>query len=177
MFQIFSKILQTSIFPDLWKNAIISPVFKKGKADKENYRPVSLLPLISKIFERIVFIRLYDHYNKIFDKSQFGFRKKRSTIQHLLNLLNETYKGIENGDEIEVIFTNFSKAFDRVDHGILLRKLFSTVVRGKFLKLIKSYLTNRYQILRINGKESSREKVTSGVPQGSIRAPFFSGFC
>ena len=124
-FQIFTKILQTSIFPDSWKNAIISPVFKIGKtADIENYRPVSLLSLPSKIFERIVFIRLYDHYNKIFNKSQFGCRENRSTMHHLLNFLYETYKGIGKGEEIEIIFTDFSKAFDRVDHGILYENCF-----------------------------------------------------
>ena len=158
----------------MWKHAIISPAFKKGKkADIENYRPVSLLSLPSKIFEKIVFIRLYDHYNKIFNTSQFRFPKNRSIIQQLLTFLNETNRGIENGDEIEIIFTDFSKAFDRDEPGILLRKLFSTVVRGKNLKRIKSYLPNRHQIVRINGKESSRENVTSGVPHGSILSPLF----
>ena len=149
---------------------------KDDKNDIEIYRPVSLLSVILKILERIIFKQLYEHFEKIFHKAQYGFRKNRSTIVQLLTFLQLVYNGHENGDSIKTVFTDYSKAFDRVDHGILLRKLFEQGVRDKSLKLIKSYLTERSQVVRVNGEISNSEKVTNGVPQGSILDPCFSWF-
>ena len=146
---------------------------KDDKSDIENYRPVSPLSVISKILERIIFKRLYEHFEKIFHKAQYGFRKNRSTIVQLLKFLQLVYNGHENGDSIETVFTDYSKAFDRVDHGISLRKLFEQGVRDKNLKLIKSYLKERFQVVRVNGEISNSEKVTSGVSQGSNLGPLF----
>ena len=105
IYQIFRKSSQTCIFPACWKKAIISPLHKKDdKSDIENYNTVSLLSVISKILERIIFKRLYEHFEKIFHKAQYGYRKKRSTIVQLLTFLQLVYNGHENGDSIETVF-------------------------------------------------------------------------
>ena len=110
--QLFRKILQTTIFPNDWTQTIISPLFKKGdKCHVTNYRSVSLLSIASKILERIIFRRLYDHYYSFFHAAQFGFRKRRSTILQLIIFLQKVYQGIESQHDVDIIFTDYSKAF------------------------------------------------------------------
>ena len=170
--QIYRKLLQTSIFPTSWKTAIGSPIFKKGNRSKvENYRPVSLLSIPSKISERILFRRLYNFFELILDVSQYGFRKKKSTILQLLTFFDEVHKSFDDDKKIEIIFTDFSKAFDRVDHGLLLSKLKTFGVQGKVLYVLKTYLMGRTQIVKVNNATSKAMTVTSGVPQGSVLGP------
>ena len=167
--QIFYKIKQTGVFPNMWKVSTVSPTFKKGcKSDVENYRQVSLLTIASKIFERCIYLDLYKHFEPILSPAQFGFRKRRSCVLQLLVTLETIYKSLEEGKQINMVYTDFEKAFDHVDHGILLRKLHEYGVRGKLLNLLKSYLANRQQRVRVNGHYSDYVNVTSGVPQGSI---------
>ena len=121
--QIYRKILQTDEYSKSWKIATVSALHKKNdKCDVSNYHPVSLLSISSKILERILFIRLYNHYSQYLHSSQFGYRRNRSTITQLLTFLQKVYNDIENQKEIDVIFTDYSKAFDSVDHGVLLKK-------------------------------------------------------
>ena len=172
--QIFRKIVQTCTFPDFWKTALVSPLFKKGdSSDISNYRPVSLLCIPSKFFERVLFNQLYAHYSPYLHISQFGFRRNRSTVTQILVFLQRVYEGVEQQKEIDIIFTDYSKAFDRVDHGILLRKLFKTGLRGKFLKLLESYLARQALYVKVDSSYSSEFRALSGVPQGSILGPLF----
>ena len=138
--QLFSKALQTCVYPSEWKKAVVIPLFKGGsKQIVASYRPVSLLTIPSKIFEKLLFKRLYLHLKPLLHHSQYGFRPRRSTVTHLLVMLDKIYSALENDYEINVVFTDFSKAFDKVDHGILLQKLSKYGIGGKLLKLIHSY--------------------------------------
>ena len=172
LYQIFKKALQTSVFPSTWKEAIVSPVYKKGsKLNVENYRPVSLLCVPSKIFERIIFKRLFLHIAPILHDAQYGFRPGRSTVLQLLAMFSEIHRGLENDMDVDVILTDFSKAFDKVDHGILLKKLYHVGIDGKLLRLLCSYLSDRSQRVRVNASLSPKISVKSGVPQGSLLGP------
>ena len=116
----------TNIIPSDWKSATITPLYKDGdKDDPANYRPISILPAISKILERLIHSQLYDHIdvNKLLSNAQFGFRKGHSTSSCILNLLDSIYKNIEGNKLTGVIFLDLKKAFDTVDHNILISKL------------------------------------------------------
>ena len=117
-----------------------------------------------------MFICLYRHLEPIFNKAQYGFRKGRSCIVQLLVYLESIYKTIVSKENTNIIYTDYEKAFDNVDHGILSTKLFNFCVRGIFIKLLQSYLIGRTQRVRINGHFSESVNVTSGVPQGSLLA-------
>ena len=108
-----------------------------------------------------------------FSASQHGFRKGRSCVTQLLHFLDQVYKGLESGQKVEVIYTDFEKAFDKVDHGVLLSKLYHYGVRGKLLKLIESYLKDRTFSVRVGDSLSTPRSATSGVPQGSLLGPLF----
>ena len=120
-----------------------------------------------------MFICLYRHLEPIFHQAQYGFRKGRSCVDQLLVYLEAIYKSIDSKKNIDIIYTDYEKAFDNVDHGILLTKLFNLGVRGKVIKLLQSYLIGRTQRVRINGHFSESVNVTSGVPQGSLLASLF----
>ena len=175
LYHIIYKALQTCCFPDQWKHSIVSPIFKKkgSKASISNYRPISLLNIASKIFEKVLFIDLYKHLEPMLHNNQFGFRAKRSGIIQMLLYLDTIYSAISKNEEVDVIYTDFEKAFDQVDHGILIDKLYSLGIRGKILKLIYNYLTKRTQCVKIKDCLSQSFYVTSGVPQGSILGPLF----
>ena len=131
-YAIFKTIQQTCVYPKIWKRATIVPVHKKNsKIEVTNYRPVSLLSCVSKVFERCIYTTLYKFLRPKFSNSQHGFRKRRSCVTQLLQYLDLVFKGIDNGSKVEVVYTDFEKAFDKVDHGILLSKLFRLGVRGK----------------------------------------------
>ena len=161
-------------FPDLLKIAKVCPVFKKGERNlRENYRPISLLSNLSKIFERAMHTRLYsfiEEFDSFYDL-QYGFRKKYSTDHALLSIVEEIRQNLDNGLFSCGVFVDLEKAFDTVNHKNLLAKLEHYGVRSVANDWFRSYLSNRSQLVDLGNDASSSKNVTCGVPQGSILGP------
>ena len=173
---IFQNILDTSIYPDMWKLANVTPIFKKeDKQLVKNYRPISLLPICGKLFEKIVFNSLYNYLNSnnLITNNQSGFRPGDSCTNQLLFLVNEIQEAFENSKSLEVraVFLDISKAFDKVWHKGLIFKLKQNGISGNLLRLFESYLHNRKQRVALNGFHSEYAPIESGVPQGSVLGP------
>lgn len=171
---IINQSLCTGIFPQSLKIAKIIPIFKKENPHiTDNYRPVSLLPIISKIFEKVVFIQVYDYFteNDLLYKSQYGFRKLHSTELAALEFTDKIVANLEQGKLPLAIFLDLSKAFDTIDHNILLDKLRFYGISGKALEWFRSYLQKRKQYVQYGDSVSSMSYIQTGVPQGSILGP------
>ena len=166
--------LTEGIFPHQLKVANVIPLYKADDPMCFNhYSPVSLLCILSKVFEKIMYPRLLEFLEKfeIIYKNQFGFRKKHSSYMALMVLMDEISKSLERGEYVVGVFLDFSKAFDTVNHDILLQKLYHYGIRGMALKWFQSYLSDRYQYVTYNGTESAKQNIKCGVPQGSILEP------
>jgi hypothetical protein len=172
--KIFNKSLQLAKFPLAWKRANVLPIYKKAETFiTTNYRPVSLLSILSKIFEKIVFKYLYNYFRDHFMISvwQSGFLPGSSTVTQLTEIYDQFCKAVGKGMEIRVVFLDISKAFDRVWHKGLLYKLKSCGITGKLLEWLKDYLTDRQQRVIVNGEHSEWGRINAGVPQGSVLGP------
>ena len=171
---IFTKSIITGIYPTEWKMARVTPVFKKGeKSDLNNYRPISVIPVVSKVFEKTVYDQLYQYLNdnQLLSSCQSGFRSLHSTLTALLEATNSWSVSIDNGFLNGVVFIDLKKAFDTIDHEIILRKLSYFGADQATAKWFQSYLSNRTQRCNVNGNLSTASTVTCGVPQGSILGP------
>ena len=173
---IFSDILSTSNYPNLWKVANVIPIYKKG--DKQlikNYRPISLLPICGKILEKIIFNHLYSYLiaNRLITINQSGFRPGDSTTNQLLYLVDEIHQAFDSAEcfEVRTAFLDISKAFDKVWHDGLIFKLKLNGISGSLLKLFRNYLSNRKQCVVLNGSSSDYSGIESGVPEGSVLGP------
>ena len=172
--KIVNNSLLSGIFPHIFKTGRVVPIFKSGdRSECGNYRPISVLPILSKIFEKVVFNQLYQYFDSfnLLTSCQFGFRKKLSTSDAIVNNLQFIYDNLDSGHIVISIFLDFSKAFDCVDHQILLDKLSVYGVRGVELDWFQSYLRNRSQYVSLDGQASECRPVCCGVPQGSILGP------
>ena len=172
--KIFIQSIITGIFPEEWKEARVSPLYKNGaKNDPSNYRPISVIPTVSKIYEKIIYDQLYDYLNtyNLLTHCQSGFRSFHSTLTALLEATNDWSVNIDNGMLNGVVFIDLKKAFDTIDHEILLLKLSNYGVDSTCLKLFESYLTNRSQKCKVNGELSNSSPLTCGIPQGSSLGP------
>ena len=168
----FKGAIKTSIFSNCLKLADITPLHKKGRKDnKENYRPVSILPALSKIFERILFEQISVFFDKFLSDQQCGFRKGYSTQLCLLNLLEKWKNCVDKGKAFGALLTDLSKAFDCLYHELLIAKLNAYGFNLPALRLIHDYLTNRKQRTKIDDNYRFWSEILFGVPQGSILGP------
>ena len=171
---VFNLSLNVGIFPEKLKIAKVVPIYKKGDQNQfVNYRPVSVLSCFSKILERLMFNRVQTFLTKhnVLTNSQYGFRPGHSTELALIEAVEKLRSSIDNNNTCIGVFLDLSKAFDTIDHGILLQKLERYGIRGICLNWFKSYLSDRLQFTSFNNVESNFQTVRCGVPQGSILGP------
>lgn len=172
---IFNLSLVTGIFVHDWKFARVSPIFKSDdRRKRENYRPISILPIISKVFEKEVFRQVYTYLtkNSLLSNFQSGFRPKHSTLSALIQMCDEWLESMDNGKLTGVIFLDIRKAFDSINHGVLLKKMNDCFgISDMELRWFGSYLSDRTQQCFVNGQMSSPKQIICGVPQGSIMGP------
>ena len=170
----YNVCMKLGNFPDVLKIGRITPIYKKDNEELlENYRPISTLPIFGKVFEKIIYKRLYSFLTakKILHENQFGFRKGHSTSHALNYSISKIQNALNKKQHVLGIFIDLSKAFDTIDHEILLQKLYHYGIRGTAHKLIASYLKNRMQYVNILGEDSEKLPVKFGVPQGSVLGP------
>ena len=172
--QIFNNSFETGHFPNFCKVARVIPLFKSGDCSSlNNFRPISILPIFSKIFEKLVYQQLYGFLmkNNFFTQEQYGFRRNFSTSDAIINMTQFVYDSLDLGKTVVSFFLDFSKAFDCVNHVVLLRKLEACGVRGLANNWFCSYLNNRSQYVEIKNEVSSSKLIEYGVPQGSTLGP------
>ena len=171
---LFYKSMSAGKFPEDWKIARIAPIFKSGaRDDRSNYRPISVLPFMSRLFEKLIFNQFYEYLdaNKSPYEHQSGFRLLHSVTAALMASTNDWYLNIDKGKYTGLVFIDLKKAFDTVDHKILVDKLKMYGVNGLEHDWFTLYLDNRKQFCRINGSSSDVEGINCGVPEGSCLGP------
>ncbi len=164
----------TGVHPYKLKTSKVIPIFKSGsKILTCNYRPISLLSNLYKIIDKLVFTRVHSFLEKenVIYKQQFGFRPKHSTTHALINITERIRRALDNSKFACGVFIDLQKAFDTVNHDILLQKLHKYGIRGQIYQWFKSYLTNRLQYVSILGFDSAKLPIKHGVPQGSVLGP------
>ena len=157
--------IESGILPDSWKLARVTPIFKNGSTkNRSNYRPISVLPVLSRLFEKLIYDQLYEYLdsNKHLFKDQYGFRNMHSVVSCLLNCTNDWYVNIDRGKFTARIFIDLKKAFDTVDHKILLNKVRLYGIDGLEHQWFSSYLDNRRQFCRVNGVVVKRKHCSIG---------------
>ncbi|KAK9501212.1 hypothetical protein O3M35_011970 [Rhynocoris fuscipes] len=175
---LINRCITSGHFPETLKITKIIPVHKKGDLNEaENYRPIALVPVISKIIERVIAKQLLQYFedNKLFSKDQYGYRQGRSTIDAIIALVEEIMDAFENKDVCKITFCDLSRAFDMVSHDILMKLVVSSGYEQS-LSLFRSFLYNRSQYVYIKGYSSSLREIKRGVPQGSVLGPILFTF-
>ncbi|KAJ3666142.1 hypothetical protein Zmor_001596 [Zophobas morio] len=169
---LFNLILKHSTIPEIWKKSFTTPIFKKGDVqDVKNYRPITLICNFGKIFDTILCQRIYPMIKDIISSEQHGFMRKRSTVTNLACFNQFVAEVMDSGSQVDTVYLDFQKAFDQVDHHILLTKLKIYGFSDSLVSLFTSYLLNRKQYVRYRNFISDFYTPTSGIPQGSNLGP------
>ena len=171
---IMNASVNSGVLPRDWKNAFVTPIYKKGARNlPENYRPISLTSVACKLMEKMVKDAVLAHLieNNLLSRKQFGFVSGRSTVTQLLNYLDKCAEVVASGGVVDSIYFDFSKAFDTVPHQRLSVKMKSYGIQGKLLSWVEAFLSGREQRVRVNGELSTSKPVISGIPQGSVLGP------
>ena len=169
---LFNRSFSDGCFPSAWKSALVVPVFKKGARDSpSNYRPIALLPIMSKVMERIVHNKLYSFLQPWFNQHQSGFKKKDGTVAQLIRLVQEWSESLDRSEYVGLVFFDLKRAFDRVWHRGLLTKLRAAGVSGQAYAWFSSFLSGRRQATIVDGAMSEFCDLHAGVPQGAILSP------
>ena len=177
--KLFNKSLAAGIFPSIWKEAHVHPIFKnKGSpSTPTNYRPISLLPCLSKVFERIVHNHIYEHLtvNSLLTSKQSGYRPGHSTQLQLIYLTHNIYHALDKGEDFTAVYLDISKYFDKIWHRGLLNKCEKDFgITGSLLCWLKTYLQDRHQKTRVGDKLSTSKTINAGCPQGSVLGPLLA---
>lgn len=169
---LFNKSLSESTCPLIWKKALVVPLFKNGiKSKVENYRPISKLCVFEKIFEKIIFKYLFSAVKNYLRVEQHGFFPGRSVETNIVSYVDEIFNLMDERYQVDAVYTDYTKAFDKINHNILLIKLANFGICGNLLEWFRSYLSNRSQCVVLNGFCSKSFSILSGVPQGSHLGP------
>lgn len=172
LLQIFNLSLRTATYPEEWRVGKVIPVFKGGsRNDIGNYRPITILNAASKVFEIVLFNRIYETVKDTISPGQHGFLPKRSTLTNLLSFTQYNQEAIQNKTQVDVIYTDMEKAFDKVRHKLIIDRLLGAGVHGDLVGLMHSYLTHRRHYVEVKGAKSASYVSASGVPQGSNLGP------
>ena len=177
--KLLNKSVQQGKFPTQWKRARVTPVFKgKGSpSDPESYRPISLLSCLSKIFEKLMFARIYNHIdcNALLSPKQSGYRPGHNTELQLTYINDRLYRALDAGDDYSIIYLDISRYFEKIWHEGLLAKCDTEFgIRGKHLDWLSSYLSDRSQKVKVGETESGQRRLVAGVPQGSVLGPLLA---
>jgi ribonuclease P/MRP protein subunit RPP40 len=168
---IFEMSFNSGTVPASWKKCFVAPIWKgSDKSVAANYRPIALTSNCMKLMERVIHPRIMEHLERVgaLDEAQHGARPGRSTLSQLLQQHEILLKLLENGDNVDIVYLDFSKAFDKVDIAVLLAKLKKSNIKGKLLEWIQEFLTNRQQAVRVGSSLSTWKNILSGIPQGSV---------
>ena len=171
---LYNFSLSTGEFPSLWKQANVTPIYKKGdNQNKANYRPVSLISVVGKVLERIVFTHMYEYCstNGLLTWRNSGFKPFDSAMNQLVMLTHKIYQNFDQHTDVCMVFMDVAKAFDKVWHTGLVHKLQTLGFESSILKWLTNYLSNRAQKVVIQGQQSPLMDIEAGVPQGSILGP------
>ena len=168
---LFNTITNKGVYPSKWKTGHVTPIFKEGdKQSVEKYRPITLLSNISKVIEKLLFDKIFDKIEMDISPKQYGFTKQRSTITQMIMFLSEVFDNL-NQSTLAALYIDFQKAFDKVNHEMLLEKIHGIGIHGNALKLLESYIIGRRQRVKVGSATSAELAIHSGVPQGSVLGP------
>ena len=174
MTKLFNYCIDVGEWPCQWKLSNVTPVHKKDdETSKTNYRPISVLSVIPKVFEKLQFDQLYSVFTPVFSDNMSGFLSGHSCCSSLLKLTDDWRQALDNKKDVAVVAIDLSKAFDSICHNLLLAKLKAYGVHDSAIKLIQSYLSGHFQRVKCNEKVSDWLPLRCGVPQGNLLGPLF----